>query len=1135
MNTQEQSFVPKNWAAWPYKDEMGLARYVCDDAEESFPLAGEIPYEAGDTEDGRRTLVSKIYEILASLPEEDRIWYDLNKYFPDQEAQLIRGPRQIRASKQGTCLDLALLFSGLCLARRLCPVVVLTRKHAFALVALDRGLEQDTLNDKERPLGAGPVKEIALIQNLVQSGSYVAVECTGFASVRESADGPVRPPLPFDQAKADANKILGEGDLLFALDVASARYQHGVPGQMDREGEPSWETLRRRWSTWAEIRCNRIQLHQDLHLGEAERSTRYADLYAERLVTDRPWHERVKGWLDDVVQIRSGITGIQHLQRELARVDLDDSYPAIVRKLATAVSGKNAGIGPNALEARIRELETQTGLSRGEIQGELSDDPEIRELGELTWMQKALRHLTEEAKNPHYERCLLVVGDAGAGKTHLSASVGFSGKYRPILPLWLEREDPGAGIREKIESALRRITGYEWTSLEDFQGSLARLEEDPVLIVVLDEYENWSSEAVEKLICDTLRGRSLYWMLLVQHAAFSRVAPGSKVWSRLAWHPQLRKPVRPGERSDPPTIGSWIDLDALDLSDHLGAAIIREVSSVEGSPVEIPEGSPAERDASNPLIAWTFLGCRPGLQVGDLVNLAFIDFVDRFWDLRESRMATSLPPGTLKQLTCAAAYVMARDRELGLEPPRENLILRIADLVKARPVKCPLEDRELTRQAVQELEDAGFWKEVKKPDPVIGEAAFLHLRNPFFWCYRIAQSLEPGLLAQEEWSFDTILPAGTEAQLREGVIEFLLLLADRKAGTDDLEQERVTRLWQQALEAPAARSAAWLAAAKARLETQQAVAERAPELRPSIEDPQALFAFLYFLGEARPEALPAAGRVAVLQPLFGAIRDAGYVDYFLHVFERNLATVTSGQELLSVIHELTGAEALRATERVSDLLAMTAARLHGKDFRKTLRWLLSYAREESKRPLEKVAPRVFQEERVDGKYFLREWIFFSTLGLVAYLAECEGVHAAPLFRELMTLSWYDPARLHVSRRVGHDMEVQADTVLGFRYRWSRGEAREEYQALVEELSQSLEARDRCLAFFLVRHTQPAAGRKGVPVSPLFKPIFERLFLDRDPEVCSTVDWFYDDFKENLGSGFPGLEKEREAFHAVSTH
>jgi len=97
--------------------------------------------------DGCRQLVQAIYEALAAK----QIQYAPEKYHPSEAIQLIRTPLEIlEAPREGTCLDLAVLFCGLCLGYDLLPWLVVIEGHALTAVSLTHGLrEWNVLNRRE--------------------------------------------------------------------------------------------------------------------------------------------------------------------------------------------------------------------------------------------------------------------------------------------------------------------------------------------------------------------------------------------------------------------------------------------------------------------------------------------------------------------------------------------------------------------------------------------------------------------------------------------------------------------------------------------------------------------------------------------------------------------------------------------------------------------------------------------------------------------------------------------------------------------------------------------------------------------------------------------------------------------------
>lgn len=218
---------------WPKTDRAGLARYVLPDAAELF----EIEVNRNDLSrnaEGRKMLLDAIYFSLQS----QKLRYALEKYHPNDATQLIRSPAEILGRKEGTCLDLALLFCGVCLGNELLPVMVLVEGHAFAAVSLNYDVRtREAYERKERRFFTDAIlTDAGALRQLVSAGAYVAVECTGFAeSERLPTNHPegvgrnVRKMLSFERAIEAGAQQLDQADrpLVFALDVAAAQHEFG--------------------------------------------------------------------------------------------------------------------------------------------------------------------------------------------------------------------------------------------------------------------------------------------------------------------------------------------------------------------------------------------------------------------------------------------------------------------------------------------------------------------------------------------------------------------------------------------------------------------------------------------------------------------------------------------------------------------------------------------------------------------------------------------------------------------------------------------------------------------------------------------------------------------------------------------
>jgi len=95
--------------------------------------------DVASSPDQYRVIAGAIYDSL--LKREIR--YAFERYHPSEALQAIRTPAEIvEAPREGTCLDLAALFCGLCEAYELLPLLIVINGHALAAVSLTNGVRE---------------------------------------------------------------------------------------------------------------------------------------------------------------------------------------------------------------------------------------------------------------------------------------------------------------------------------------------------------------------------------------------------------------------------------------------------------------------------------------------------------------------------------------------------------------------------------------------------------------------------------------------------------------------------------------------------------------------------------------------------------------------------------------------------------------------------------------------------------------------------------------------------------------------------------------------------------------------------------------------------------------------------------
>jgi hypothetical protein len=235
--------VPSDWPLWRTSSPELLAHYVNVEAAR-VAVGGDFFASSPTVHDlrttGRLTDVAQfLYEGLC----ERNIEYEREPVLmkdPGGYDQPIRPPADVVSGK-GTCVDLALLYAGLCIEVRLLPMLVLLQNAvqgvAHTLVVVDAQYSYDQWErprgwkEKDREKGyiddteaANPwSKESGIFWPYVESNRYVTVECTDFAAT--GIDGRRELRLSFAEARAKAATDLQNMSHVATLDIV--RMQKG--------------------------------------------------------------------------------------------------------------------------------------------------------------------------------------------------------------------------------------------------------------------------------------------------------------------------------------------------------------------------------------------------------------------------------------------------------------------------------------------------------------------------------------------------------------------------------------------------------------------------------------------------------------------------------------------------------------------------------------------------------------------------------------------------------------------------------------------------------------------------------------------------------------------------------------------
>jgi hypothetical protein len=250
---------------WIKAEETSIARFATDQALQLFELSNNI-FDLVQRRE-LETVLKNIYDTLVA----QNIQYDLEKFSSDKREQRIRTPIELLDKpRQGTCLDLSLLFCGLCLGCRLLPKLVLLEGHALVVVSLTLTRDQfDSMgessqkdflgrafkdSDGSRKRRPEVFKDKEKLIELIEFDEVCcAIECTGFASSKELEGRNEEGYLTFEQAKEAGLKKLNELDLFYAIDIAVAQEHWGLKPPMAFDVPTGFQKLPQKLVVKAEL------------------------------------------------------------------------------------------------------------------------------------------------------------------------------------------------------------------------------------------------------------------------------------------------------------------------------------------------------------------------------------------------------------------------------------------------------------------------------------------------------------------------------------------------------------------------------------------------------------------------------------------------------------------------------------------------------------------------------------------------------------------------------------------------------------------------------------------------------------------------------------------------------------------
>jgi hypothetical protein len=841
--------------------------------------------------------------------------------------------------------------------------------------------------------------------------------------------------------------------------------------------------------------------------------------YWKSFIGQEPWHEYITRILGELNRKRSQVIKLIFDVPRIPAVDCSANYDGIVQALRPIVGGELS----TWIQSKLNELNGQKqSLIRQQNQtgSRRDNDAELERVSSLIHLVAALREpledLSNQTKQPSFERCLLVLGDMGSGKTHFLASLLLhddNGQSRETLVLLIRPRSVGQRkFKEYLLGEICERTGVQWKSLKEFDDYLSSFQPRPIFAVAVDDLQTTSdsSDFLEDLtstISEHTQLHSFYWVITLDHQAYLQVAESSPFWKTYGY---IHKETGSSDpESHPAQLGSWLQLDDLNWQQRTGVEIVRKV--VERDPDQgtrlvsgLDHVSQLNlRHLTRPFIAWVLLDIRGQLTNTSLVDLNFIDFISKFWEMLLPRITTD---GRIQKRlkTCVSlvtSYLMEHD---DLLPPESELLDFVAQRAKG---KSDLSDQGNTLAAVRMLERGGVLRAFDASDPELGSIRRIELTFDVFWNWNLAERLRRELEREKEREPADFLERwfkkyAADSITGSGILEFFLLSLE-EPGDPNEKPIRAEELWRlAALSRRVPPGSVWFAASKIHPPAQDRLAtlllRPLPPLRDQSRD---LFGFIYFLASLAtgfPEGLTTSEIFGLLKGQYLALKTASLSDYFVYTVRRCLPCARTIGELVETMVQLDGCEVLGVAEEVANLSINALQRFESKYVALTSS-ILQYLRGISHAWLDGEKPSA-------DRYFYREWVINIYCQRLLDTAEIDA------YQILSEAGWYRAKELGINTLLAREMIKEANFAFGDWYRGTWPSPLEEYVGLVSRVAESANPTEREAAFFMIRHTRATHKEISVLVDPAFRPVLARIACD--PDLSKLTSRYREFFRVN---------------------
>jgi len=835
-------------------------------------------------------------------------------------------------------------------------------------------------------------------------------------------------------------------------------------------------------------RVFRDELDQHTSVGPHPVSERF-----QAFITSTPWHVSIEMNCKDLIR---AITEVRASIPDFPPIDEPD-YSANYDRILGSLSRTIGGPLGQRIETAIRDLERQrTRLMQSNSGSEESSSSSAGEhqindrLKPLRKTKAIFRNLESEAEHPKFEKCLLILGEVGSGKTHFVSSLLASESTgqepeRAIVVIIRPRQLSNTTILDYLLRAVRERTGVEWENLAEVDRYIQSLPHPSRIIVAIDDLHTISDmsaflDDLSRSVSENTQLHSLYWVITIEHKEYIQIASARGFWQEYGYiyDDSDSKP----KIGDSTQLGPWIALDELNYQRRTGIEIVQQKTREEQpAGMAILDKSllneSLQRLISTPFIAWILLESRDLMSESILVNLNFVQFVAKYWDAILPRL--SADQKTQQRLKSCVGLITSYLVEQGFAPPIEAHLS--AFVVAKAEGKSDLAEKSNANQALALLERSRILRSFEDPDPELDVVRRIDLCFDAFWSWKLGQRLR--------YEFDRAKKGGSlpfietwlkkrigDHSSRVGILEFFLL-----DGTNVTKE-----IWSgAATSSKLPPGAVWFAAAKLASSEREKLANTLLCTDLHLRDKHLdLFGLIYFvssLSGAIPSSLGIAGLLRILKPHYGTLNEAALSDYFVFCVERFLPKARDVAAFEEIMLALDGCEVMGVAERVADL-TVGAMDYVQDDLAVSIEVLMKYLSRTSESG-SRTGPK--SEDRTT----YQDWLIASFCKALVKQMET-GAFAA-----LSDRGWYASNSETIRLPIRHKMSKEANFAFADWFRATFPAPLEDYIHMLSKAADSSNISEREAAFFMIRHTRATHKIDAVQVYRRFRPILEKIASD----------------------------------------